>query len=332
MGHISRCLGLAQVLRDKYADEIQFYLFESSMAAKLVRSKGFKVIELASGELDDLQSAQEGFGAQVWVIDERKFITLSDLLKLKANGAKVALIDDLSDKRLNADLLFYPPIPQVKQLSWDHFLGERYTGWEWVLLKPEFSYNPKQLNSNPSHFLRILITLGGSDPWGFTPRVLGCVDSIDHEFEINVVINSGFLHYEELNLFLRHHSFAHPITISKDPSDMRQLMLEANLAIASFGVTAYELAATGVPSVLICPTKDHLQSASIFESSGLGSIVDASALSHREPKNFERQICEKVCNLLVHSEILMNMSRRSRDLCLRDGVHMIAAKLHEIYR
>lgn len=330
MGHISRCLGLAEVLRDQFADQIRFYLFESPLAAKLVELKGFQAIELEGGEFDNLQGALDDFSPQLWVIDERRLMTPIDLLKLKSNGAKIALIDDLSEKRLNADLLFYPPISQVTQLNWEHFLGEIYTGWEWVLLKPEFSQVPKRQNSDTQDCPRVLITCGGSDPWGFTPRVLVSIDSVEYKFEINVVVNRGFLYHKELDAFFEHYQSSHPIKIIRDPFNMRELMQDVNLAIASFGVTAYELAATGVPAILICPTKDHLQSALTFESGGLAAIVDASTGIYQENLYLERQVRDKFSYLITKPELLINMGERSRGLCAGDGAYMIAAKLHEI--
>ena len=51
---------------------------------------------------------------------------------------------------------------------------------------------------------------------------------------------------------------------------MSDIMAEADLAVASFGVTAYELAAMGVPAIYLCLTEDHEQSALMFQDSGLG--------------------------------------------------------------
>jgi spore coat polysaccharide biosynthesis protein SpsF len=44
----------------------------------------------------------------------------------------------------------------------------------------------------------------------------------------------------------------------------------ADLALAAFGVTAYELAAFGVPALYLCATEDHALSASAFEHAGMG--------------------------------------------------------------
>jgi spore coat polysaccharide biosynthesis protein SpsF len=40
--------------------------------------------------------------------------------------------------------------------------------------------------------------------------------------------------------------------------------------LAAFGVTAYELAAFGVPAIYLSLTQDHALSASAFEQDGMG--------------------------------------------------------------
>ena len=44
----------------------------------------------------------------------------------------------------------------------------------------------------------------------------------------------------------------------------------ADVAICAFGVTAYELAACGVPAIYIGLTRDHVLSASAFADAGMG--------------------------------------------------------------
>ncbi len=51
----------------------------------------------------------------------------------------------------------------------------------------------------------------------------------------------------------------------------------ADLALAAFGVTAYELAAAGVPALYLCLTEDHAASASAFESAGMGVSLGVAA-------------------------------------------------------
>ncbi len=57
----------------------------------------------------------------------------------------------------------------------------------------------------------------------------------------------------------------------------------ADVALAAFGVTAYELAAFGVPALYMCLTEDHALSASAFEHAGMGiSLGVAKAVTDND--------------------------------------------------
>ena len=47
-------------------------------------------------------------------------------------------------------------------------------------------------------------------------------------------------------------------------------MHECDLAVISFGVTAYELASLKVPAIYLCLTPDHSKSATAFVDAGFG--------------------------------------------------------------
>jgi spore coat polysaccharide biosynthesis protein SpsF len=53
-------------------------------------------------------------------------------------------------------------------------------------------------------------------------------------------------------------------------------METADIAITSFGVTAYELAAKGVPAIYLCLTEDHQESASALAANGMGISLGLS--------------------------------------------------------
>jgi spore coat polysaccharide biosynthesis predicted glycosyltransferase SpsG len=51
----------------------------------------------------------------------------------------------------------------------------------------------------------------------------------------------------------------------------------ADLALCAFGVTAYELAAFGVPALYLGLTEDHVRSAGAFEAAGMGMSLGLAA-------------------------------------------------------
>jgi spore coat polysaccharide biosynthesis protein SpsF len=63
------------------------------------------------------------------------------------------------------------------------------------------------------------------------------------------------------------------LAIHRHVEDMAALMAKADLALASFGMTAYELAAVGVPMLLLCLSEDHLVSAASLAEAGAAEIA-----------------------------------------------------------
>ena len=81
-------------------------------------------------------------------------LTKQKLKQLKNNNKiRVVTIDDPEDKRLESDLAFYPPIPQLKKITWGGFSGKLFVGWEYVLLRDEYN------KSYPRHYIITIYNL-----------------------------------------------------------------------------------------------------------------------------------------------------------------------------
>jgi len=210
----------------------------------------------------------------------------------------IITIDDPEDKRLEADLAFYPPVPQVKRIDWTGFTGKLYVGWEWVILRKEFSEWRKRhdgipdqcpmtndgssmtadgFSLPPTHCTkipRILVTMGGSDPQGMTLKAVKALEMLDEDFDAVVVLGAGFQHKDELDNLL--YDCKHHFDVKANVQNMAEIMAQSDLAVASFGVTAYELAAMGVPAIYLCLTEDHAESALAFVEEGMAVCLGVS--------------------------------------------------------
>ena len=65
-----------------------------------------------------------GASAVLWDINEN--IPLKFITELRKRKICIVTLDDPTKKRLFCDLAFYPPVPQIKKMNWDNFLGENY--------------------------------------------------------------------------------------------------------------------------------------------------------------------------------------------------------------
>ncbi|MEW5895426.1 MAG: UDP-2,4-diacetamido-2,4,6-trideoxy-beta-L-altropyranose hydrolase [Candidatus Omnitrophota bacterium] len=319
LGHVTRCLALADELRSVHGCGISFAMRKGPLGFNLVKERGHEVI--VSREEDRefdygiwLLDCVERINAQVIVFDVRDGLKREVVKKLRDSSRLIIDIDDPEDKRLEADLVFYPPVPQVQRMSWEGFSGELFAGWEWVLLRKEFSEIP-EIKKGRHHF-QILVTMGGSDPEGMTLAAVEALQGLDKDFKAVIALGRGFQYEDELDQLLSQDSRKF-FEVRKDVVDMAALMYESDLAIASFGVTAYELAAMGVPALYLCLTEDHHESASIFVKGGV-------AVSQRFTPATKSVLADTVKNFM--SDILHHsrMSRLAREKVDGKGVERVA--------
>lgn len=285
-GHVFRCLALADELRDSHGCQVDFAMLQGPQGVAQVQAQSYEVFQPDHG----IESADEGkwlqeiiieHQHQVLILDVRTDLTTEAVQSIHETGVVIATIDDPSDRRLNADLAFYPPVPQAKRLDWAGFTGKRFVGWDWVLLRPQFAEMAKTartpvakleanlLSNDPRR--TIAVTMGGSDPAGLTLIALEAIEKLDGDFRVLVVIGGSFMHDAELTDWL--HTAKHTYEIHRNVTEMAAMVSQSDLAIISFGQTAYELAVLGVPALYMCVSDDHAESARAFEEAELGLIA-----------------------------------------------------------
>ena len=313
LGHVVRCLALAGELRDVHDCHITFAMRTGPLGIKMVEEKGYEVLTPPIGDLsfdyrEWLDECARNVEAKALVLDVRDGLQRTALDGLRNEGILIVTIDDPEDKRLSTDLAFCLPVPQVKRMDWSGFTGELYVGWEWVVLRKDCTNLPKRKQENERSM--VLITMGSSDPAGLTLKAVKSLDLVNGEFDTVVVLGPAFRHHEELtNLLANTRCFCR---VCQNSENLPALMAEADLAVASFGVTAYELAAMGIPAIYLCLTEDHAESASVFEQSGMATSLGvhnyvseynlAIALGKLLKDKTERSLKTKQCKKLIDGQ------------------------------
>jgi spore coat polysaccharide biosynthesis protein SpsF len=95
----------------------------------------------------------------------------------------------------------------------------------------------------------------------------------------------------------------------------------ADVAICAFGVTAYELAACGIPAIYLALTPDHASSASAFVQAGMGLSLGVA------DKLGDAEILRQVEGLLNNSAARRDMRKQGLHLLDGQGAARIAADL-----
>jgi spore coat polysaccharide biosynthesis predicted glycosyltransferase SpsG len=324
LGHVVRCLALADELHENHGVAVSFAMRASPLASEMVKRRSYPILQSPDGAVFDqeawLRECILKSGAQILVVDVRDDLSKGALNALAGKGTVIAALDDLSDRRWAADLAFYPPVPQVSRVDWSGFRGRLCVGWEWIVLRFQFAESfPPRYNSKCS----LLIAMGGSDPAGLTLKAVRAVDNLDgavaDDFESVIIVGAGFCHRQALGDLLGR--TRRPFTVREDVSEMSAAMAHADLAVCSFGMTSYELAAMGVPAVCVCLTEDHAASASALVAAGMAISVGV------DDQDTETRLAAAVEGLLVDTNARAQMSARARELVDGRGASRIAELL-----
>ena len=110
--------------------------------------------------------------------------------------------------------------------------------------------------------------MGGSDPTGMSLRAARALAGLDPVFRVRFVIGPGFKNREKIAQTIV--ALRSNFETIEGADSLTTEYASADLALAAFGVTAYELAAFGVPAVYLGLSEDHAQSASAFDDAGMG--------------------------------------------------------------
>lgn len=317
-GHVRRSLSVARALRDREGFGVRFAMKADDTAVELVRGEGFAVDLMPAGqcEIDWLLDLSESIAPVAAVLDVRTDLSATSVMRLRGAGLIVATIDDGSQRRLSADVSFYPPVPQVFQMNWQGAEAEPIVGWEWVVLGHDVM-PPFQVRTGRP---RVIVSMGGSDPQGMTLPAVRALSTLDAEFDVTVVVGPAADHNAEVEI----QRIAPSFMVVRSPNDLPRLMSEADIGVISFGVTAYELAALGVPSIYLSLTEDHEASASAFERSGMGiSLGVASKVS-------ELTIAAAVDELLSDRAKRRAMGAAGRMNIDGRGASRIAERIHRL--
>jgi spore coat polysaccharide biosynthesis protein SpsF len=326
-GHLVRALALAEELRDGQGIGIVVLTGaheagDAQAARAFFEGHRIPVVTMLPevGEVEFILEKAQRRNASALVLDIRTGLTPADLDAVRAAGVKIITIDDASARRLKADLAVYPPAPQTTVLDWSGFSGVLLVGADYVLLSPAVARRAKD-GTRPAKS-RFLISMGGCDPMRLTEAVVqACAERI--AAPIDAVIGPGVSDGPGVASRLLKLKNVTPHLAPGDPSE---IYVHARAAIVSFGVTAYELAALGVPALYVALSEDHRTSARGAQALGFGRMGGVA-------QNFDpRALAEAAARLLADEARLGAMSRSGRAAIDGRGAERLASLIAELIR
>jgi UDP-2,4-diacetamido-2,4,6-trideoxy-beta-L-altropyranose hydrolase len=270
MGHIMRCIAIAQEFRDRGTKPI-FIIKKNKSVSNLLSEHDIEYINIKSidiySEIEEVDKILKTIKFDYFLTDSY-WLNNEYLERLKRLSKILISIDDnslyqyLSDIIINSNIYAKDLNYKFKNDNCITLLGTKYS-----ILRKEFqNVNPIKIKSKVK---RILVTMGGTDINNFTPIVLESLSEIEDNVTIDVIVGSLFKWSEKLIDMARENK---NINLIFNPTNMKEVMEKCDLAISASGTTIYELGVLGIPTILI-PQIDN-QTNIANKASDLGMMIN----------------------------------------------------------
>ncbi|MBL0139314.1 MAG: UDP-2,4-diacetamido-2,4,6-trideoxy-beta-L-altropyranose hydrolase [Bacteroidetes bacterium] len=250
MGHVVRCLALAEILSETY--EVSFAIQESEESTLFEIRKVVKEVwilpKVQDYKIDALNFLPHLNRSDIVVLDGYHFTT--DYEKsIRSIKCKLVLIDDLHSWHHVADVVFNSA-DSVKQSD---FSSEPYTrfflGLQYVLLRKPFIANTTVVRRR-SEISRVFLNMGASDSENLTMKFTNALSNIKGIREIHLMLGAVNVHTplvqklagEITNVKIQVHQ---DISAEKIVSILRQ----CELAICPASTISMECCAVGIPMI-----------------------------------------------------------------------------------
>lgn len=298
-GHLSRCMALANLLASRGAN-CSFLSHAEGLGTltRQISAAGHRLIALTAtaksefngigetphagwlpygwrADLAACEAALRGEERPEWLVVDHYALDGRWESALMAKVDKILVIDDLADRDHSGCLLldqnFLPNlkaryevrIPSDCQL----LLGPDY-----ALLRPEFAATRELALRRliPESPQRLLVMFGGADMQDATGAVVDALIEISFHGHVDVVAGPLYAHTSRL-----HHRVGRlrSASLHLAPTEVADLMAQADLAIGAPGVTSYERCTLGVPTIAIAVADSQQALAKALHEAGVHSYI-----------------------------------------------------------
>jgi UDP-2,4-diacetamido-2,4,6-trideoxy-beta-L-altropyranose hydrolase len=239
------------------------------------------------------QGAQEGD----WVVFDSYGLDEQWEMQTRAVGLKVLTIDDSPKRHYNADVLLDPNLSELGAERWQGAVASHTRVWagaEYLLLRGEFfeaeAESPGPVGSHSlgewaaDQPLHVLVSMGGADPPGMALRVVQALTFLKEnpwafglqadaarrlagvtDFRTTVLGGAMNPRAAELQALVAALPNAEYLASS---NNVARLMAEADLCIGAGGITIWERAYMGLPSLVVTLAENQREAVDYFQRLG----------------------------------------------------------------
>lgn len=253
-GHLVRSSALAQAWRSAGGRAVILARVSAALPASVERA-GLERLDVAHSHPhpDDLSGllALTRAAQDAWVVCDGYHFDAGYTRSVRERGASVLVVDDIANapvydadailnQNLFAERLVYNAAAPARML-----LGPSY-----ALLRAEFVAVAAGARDRSAPVERLLVTMGGGDPFNQTEKVLRAIARVAPGLAVRVVVGNSNDEGARLEAAARAIDGS-TVEFVRNPDNMALLLRWADLAISAGGSTCWELCCLGVPMTLV---------------------------------------------------------------------------------
>lgn len=270
MGHFFRALNILEYLRHEGESAI-VCINEDERSLRLLdeRNVVYEVVDYGDVSGNWEKRLIHKYHIDVWFLD--KFETGRELAAhVKNEGILLAAVDDRGQGAELADLHFC-------SMLFHGLRGKKiYTGKDYMILNPEIAKYRRQRTA----LKKILVTLGGSDTYGVTVKIVQILKR--KGYGADIIIGPNFRHIEQLRK-----AIDETFTVYETVPSLIAKFNEYDLAVTGGGVTGFEANASGLPCLIIASELHEIENGRYL--AGFGGARFAGYYKNMEESVFDLQ-------------------------------------------
>jgi len=335
LGHIMRSLAFAQGLEKIGASSVFVVRDYDHKIRELIQRYGYDVETMPK----DCSFREDASLTSKLVSQHRAKLIITDLCivdtlanlgeygeylqGLKDKGKFLITVDDLNEMAFPSDIVINSNYG-AESMNYESSKNTKFLlGPAYFVFRQEFIEAAKVNREINKDVQNILVTMGGSDLLHLTLKVAGALTKLGRTANLNLRIILGIDYTDSKKRELREilEDFVGIYELIQGSDNMARLMLWSDLAITGGGLTKYETAVTGTPSIIIPQVAHQAELAREFEREGtalnlgLGDSVG------------EEDIANAIGRLLRDDTLRAEMSKRGKMLCNGKGIERIISEI-----
>jgi len=333
VGHIARCLALAEWAKDEGLKCIIITAYKSDFLEERAVTIDAEIAYLPEsnshsdqvyphshwlkgGQQLDAQNTKKHLNKKIQQLGTPPSFIIVDHYALGhpwesslKEIAPILVIDDLNDRPHDCSWLLDQTYGK-NQHSYNGLIQDSklLIGSDYTLLRKEFTKTKRIERTSPINELKIMVSLGGVDKDNVSLTICKALLSLKINFVIKIAIVTTSLNPNigKLEAFA---SSNQNVVLLKNIKNIAAVMNKYDICIGAVGSTTWERFSVGLPSVLCVTAENQKQAALILEQDNLIQLIDIRKQEVKEQLQF------KISQLTQSPEQYLNNVKQISAVC-----------------